>query len=208
MLMFEKWLGLFFILMAVAACTATSASATELCSTETTTCSGTKYGTGTVFKAPLASGSGFFIENSISRITCTSATLEGKTTSAGGSSAVAAEITNFLPGSCKLGTGTTCSAWATLNLPWPAEFTGSIISGPFYLRLADSAGVALYFSCHPFIDCTFSTTLAVLQGGPEVPGAPRFLADTTMSRSGSLCPSTARLTTVWQISQPVPLYVV
>lgn len=203
----KKGFGVLLAVVAIAVLPVASASATELCSTEGSPCSGTKYGSGTSFEAPLVSGTGFIIDNSIATIVCTAATLKGKTSSSGGSgSSIRAEITSILVYPCKLGTGSECSATATLNLAWPASFTGA--GSVFSLKIEDSAGVAFYFLCRPYIDCTFSTKLATLEGSTEVPGDPRFLAVQTLSGSGKFCPATAQLTAVWQISKPLPLYIV
>src|SRR5881227_2620158 len=62
-----------------------TASATELCSTNTSPCTGTKYSSGTTVTAQLKSGTSAVLTNSISNETCKKSTLDMTTTSSGGS---------------------------------------------------------------------------------------------------------------------------
>lgn len=188
---------------------ASAASATELCSTSTTPCSGTKYGTGTVLKGSLESGTKALLTNSITNVTCEASSVEGKTTSAGGAGAVSGEITNLtFTTNCKTASGTACTV-TVVNLPYPASISGggTAAGAESTLTVNDASGAGATVVCGVLINCTFTTKDAILKvtNGASTPTA---LAAQTLERSGGFCPATATWDAAYLLTSPDPLFVV
>jgi len=78
-----------------------TASATALCSTETSPCTGTKYGVGTEIKSNLKAGKEAVLTAGFATVKCTESTVNGKVTNAGGAAAtVVGSIETLTFGSC------------------------------------------------------------------------------------------------------------
>jgi hypothetical protein len=188
--------------MAVGAATA---SATELCSTNTSPCTGTKYGTGTKLTGQLKSGTAATLTTSLGNVVCKKSTLAGVTTSAGGpgSTPVSGEVTGVTFTECILGASTPCTV-QVLNLPWKltAEKTGETT---FNVVVSGSPGVTVV--CGFLINCTFSQTSMTLSG---TGGSPAIVKATAigLNRSGGFCPSTASFDAEYEVTSPKPLFAV
>jgi hypothetical protein len=204
-----KMLGL--AVVAAAALTAVigagTASATELCSTATTTCSGTKYGVGTEIHAVLESGTTATLTTSITTVTCTESTVQGHVTNAGGAGAVKGQLTALTFGGCTRTGGEECTVEAT-NLG-TVEVTGGSASktGTFSFKVTSKTGANVV--CGSFINCTFSTSSATLEGKNRESGTPTIKANNiSLAREGGICPSTSTWTAAYEVTSPDPLYVV
>ena len=204
------------ILAAVAAAALTalfgvgSASATELCSTSTTPCSGTKYESGTPLHANLESGTKATLTNSITNVTCEASTVEGNTTTNGGAGAVTGDITGLtFNTNCKTASGTACTV-TVINLPYPATISGggTATGATSTLTVSDPSGAGATVVCGFLINCTFTTTDASLSVKNETDGTPTATASVTLARSGGICPSTSTWDAAYDITNPSPLFVV
>ena len=188
-----------------------SASAAELCSTSTTPCSGTKYESGTPLHANLESGTKATLTNSITNVTCEASTVEGKTTSNGGSGvAITGEITNLtFTTNCKTASGTACTV-TVINKPYPATISGggTAAGATSTLTVSDPSGAGATVVCGFLINCTFTTTDASLSVKNEADGSPTATASVILTRSGGICPSTSTWDAAYDITNPSPLFIV
>jgi hypothetical protein len=204
-----KMLGL--AVVAAAALTAVigagTASATELCSTATTTCSGTKYGKATEIKAVLEPGTTATLTTNITTVTCKSSTVTGIVTDPGGAGAVKGETTSLKFEECTRTGGEECTVEAT-NLG-TIEVTGGSASktATFNFKITSKTGANV--TCGAFINCTFSTSSATLEGHNRESGTPTIKANNiSLAREGGLCPSTSTWNAGYEATSPDPLYVV
>jgi hypothetical protein len=184
---------------------ASTAAATEFCSTNTSPCTGTMYGPGTKLSGQLTTGKVATLTNSISNITCQNATMSGAMTSTGGSglTPISGEVTAVAWSNCVTSFGTACTVTVT-GLPWKltGEKTGETT---FNVVVSGSPGVAV--SCGSLINCTFSQTSLTLSG---VNGSPARVTATAvgLNTSGGLCPKTASYDAEYDVTAPNPLYAV
>jgi hypothetical protein len=184
---------------------AATASATEFCSTNTSPCTGTKYGTGTKLSGVLTTGKVATLTNSLTNVTCKKATMGGVLTSSGGPglTPINGEVSSVTWSECATASGTACTVKA-LNLPWKltGEKTGETT---FKVTVSGTPGVTL--ECGSFINCTFTQTSLELSG---VNGSPARVTATAvgLKTSGFLCPSTASYDAEYDITSPKPLYAV
>jgi len=179
------------------------ASATELCSTNTDPCSGTKYGSGTTVKAE---DSEAVLATSLTTVTCTQTTTEVKTTSGGGEEkTVGGEITALTFAGCKAG-GSSCSVEAK-NLPYTIEIAGNG-EGDGVLFVTAESGISATVKCGIFFNCTFTseeieeeaTRIRFEGGNPAV----ITVEELPLEGTGLLCPESSSLSTEYQVSQPQP----
>jgi hypothetical protein len=199
--------GILAALAMAATLTAATASATELCSTATTPCSGTKYGSGTTLHAEHTTTAVFVSQ--ITTVTCTSSTLHIETNSSGGATvtAVTSHFIGFIFEGCTRTGGEKCTA-TTTNLG-NATITGGSASttGTFNFNITSKTGVNL--TCGFFINCTFSTSSATLAGRNQTTGKPTVKAElVAMAREGGLCPESSIWTGSYEIDKPTPLFIV
>ncbi|HEX8753987.1 MAG TPA: hypothetical protein VF731_11280 [Solirubrobacterales bacterium] len=201
-----KMLGLCLLaaLAAMAVVGAGTASATRLCSVNSTPCpSGNTYGKGTAIKAQLAAGTKSVVTSGFVTVECSESTMSGKTTSAGGGSgvAVSGEISSVTWKSCKTSSGETCTASA-LGTPWPASVTGS--GGNGTMTVTNAGGK---FSCA--VTCEYEAKSASVSA---TGGNPAFIQANNVSfskKGGSfLCSSSASWTAKYEVTAPKPLFVV
>lgn len=178
-----------------------SASATTLCSANASPCLGTEYGSGTTIEAALASGKSSTLLSSLGNVVCTSSTMVGKTTTAGGEGkAVEGTITGLTFTGCKFGE-TSCTV-AAVNLPYAASATT-----PETLSITDSEGVGANVKCGFFVNCTFTAKTAPFQVTGGNPAKAKANA-IEMERAGALCPSTSLFDAEYEIQVPKPLFLV
>jgi RHS repeat-associated protein len=183
-----------------------TASATTLCSLNGSPCPGVEYPSGTKVDGALVSGGKSKFVTSLGTIECTTSTVTGETTSAGGEGkAVEGTIGSLAFSGCKLGE-TSCTA-TVVNLPHSASATATE-KGNGTLAMKDSEGVGATVKCGLVIDCTLSTEEAKLKltgGNPAIASAE---AVPLGKLSGAKCPSEAKWSAEYELSQPKPLYVV
>ncbi|HVD87118.1 MAG TPA: hypothetical protein VNB59_06890 [Solirubrobacterales bacterium] len=182
-----------------------AASATELCSTATTPCSGTKYGSGTEFEASALFPS---IKTSIGTVTCGSSRISGETFSAGGSGATAVLGELFFAElfGCTL-SGTSCTASeATLSSGF--SFTGGSASTTAAFKYNVTRKMGWHLECGFLINCTFTTSSAALSGSNNFGHQTIKAEEVAMAREGGLCPSSSTWNASYETNAPSPLYVV
>ena len=179
-----------------------AASATELCSTNTHPCTGTKYGTGTSLKAQLATGTTATLTTSIGNVVCTSATLAGKTTTAGSEvNTVEGEFTSETFSNCTLGS-TACEVRSSGFPTFSIFATGG-----------GNASVTVFFfrvwaSCGSFINCEFSGgqwSLALTGGNPAHLTASKA---SMAGINGFFCPKEGLFDATYRVTSPAPLFAV
>lgn len=179
-----------------------TASATKLCSVNTSPCpAGNTYGKGTAIKTQLVSGTKSVMSSGFVTITCTESTMSGKTTSEGGAGAVTGEISSVTWKNCTSSLGScTTSAQKT---PWPAEVTGS--GGNGTMTVKNAAGK---FTCGG-TTCEYEASKASISisgGNPAIAKA----SNVSFSKIGGgfLCSSTASWSSEYEVTSPKPLFIV
>jgi hypothetical protein len=206
-----KLLGLAFVAaVALTAFLGTgTASATELCSKASTPCLGTKYGTGTATST--VNSTNAVLKTSITTVTCVISSLDGTTTSGGGSgtTAVTGITTEFHFFACTDSGGEECTVIAGAKNLGNISITGGSASetAAFNYNITSKTGV--HVECGFFINCTFYTESTTLAGHNQISGAPTIRAEeAVMKREGGFCPESATWTGTYKIVNPSPLYVV
>jgi len=199
-----KILGLCLLgaLAAMAIMGAGTASATKLCSVNTSPCpAGNTYGKGTSIKAQLPAGGTSVMSSGFTTVTCTSSTMSGKTTSEGGAGAVTGEISSVTWKNCTSSLGS-CTASA-LNTPWKVEVSGSGGSGT--MSVNNPGGK---FTCGG-VTCEYAASKASVSANG---GNPATIKASGVSFSkiggGFLCSSSASWTATYEVTSPKPLFVV
>jgi hypothetical protein len=187
-----------------------TASATELCSTATTPCSGTKYGAGSSVSGELKFATSSTFTSSLDTVTCTSSKLLGSTGSSGGSGAtsVLGEILFLWFEGCKDSFGNACKVSESF-VSASTSITGGGASNTASFKFNLNSSVAEHVECGFLVNCTFSA-LGTLGGENTFSGHPLVSAEKmTLSRSGGgFCPETATWTATYELTSPSPLYVV
>lgn len=193
-------------LAAMAAIGVSSASATELCSTVTSPCSGTKYGSGTSLEATLVKETKATLGGGSVTVTCSGMTLKGETTSAGSGAegVVSGTVTTLSFQECKAGE-VNCTV-ETKNLPYVAEIS-AIEAGDGAVFLTDPTGLSAAVKCG-VISCTFTAAEAefALNGGN-----PALLTASKAPFQGSgggSCPAAPTLSAEMQVGKPAPMQAV
>jgi hypothetical protein len=187
-------------LMAIVGAASASASAV-LCSTNTSPCTGTKYGSGTKISAQLKSGTHATLTTSITDVTCTKSTVGGVTNTAEGHG----EITSFTFSGCTAASnGSTCTV-KTLNL----NYTATANPGSLTITPGPKGGnPGATVECPgALINCTFTTssiTLGVTGGNPAIISA----SNESLQREGGFCPSEAKWDATYEVTSPKPLFLV
>jgi hypothetical protein len=203
-----KMLGL--AVVAAAALTAFigagTASATELCSTATTPCSGTKYLSGTKIEATSTKA---VLKTNILTVTCTHSVIAGETTSNGGATAVTGKTTTLDFTGCTDNNGKACTVSSTSL--GNASVSGGTASttGKFNYNVTSKTGA--HVNCSG-LSCNFNLTSATLPGQNTVGGTPTVKAEEVELERESgfefLCPTTSTWTATYTIIKPDPLFVV
>lgn len=198
-----KMFGLCLALaMAAMALGAATASATKLCSVNTSPCpAGNTYGKGTSIKTQLVTGTKSVMSSGFVTITCTESTMSGKTTSEGGAGAVTGEISSVTWKNCTSGLGS-CTTSA-LKTPWSAEISGSGGNGTMSVK-----GAAGKFTCGG-TTCEYEASKASLSVSGGNPARAKA-SNVSFSKIGGgfLCSSTASWTSEYEVTAPKPLFVV
>lgn len=179
-----------------------TASATKLCSVNTSPCpAGNTYGKGTAIKTQLVSGTKSVMSSGFVTITCSESTMSGKTTSDGGAGAVLGSISSVTWKSCTSNLGS-CTASA-LNTPWPAEVTGSGGNGTMTVQKPGGK-----FTCGG-TTCEYEgskASVSISGGNPARAKA----SNVSFSKIGGsfLCSSSASWTSEYEVTSPNPLFIV
>lgn len=195
-------LGLLAAMAAMAFMGAGTASATKLCSVNTSPCpAGNTYGKGTAIKAQLVAGASSTMTSGFVNISCSESTISGKTTSEGGAGAVTGTISSVTWKGCTSGLGA-CTASA-LNTPWSAEVTGSGGNGTMSI-----SGAGGKFTCGG-VTCEYAASKASVSVSG---GNPATIKASNISFSkiggGFLCSSTASWSGTYEATAPKPLFIV
>ncbi|MGN6257096.1 MAG: hypothetical protein ACTHN3_04995 [Solirubrobacterales bacterium] len=201
-----KYLKTFGLCLALAtalmAFGAGSASATKLCSVNTSPCpAGNTYGKGTAIKTQLVPGTVSTMSSGFTTVTCTESTMSGKTTSEGGSGAVTGEISSATWKNCTSSLGS-CTASA-LKTPWPAEVTGSGGNGTMTVQHP-----AAKFTCGG-TTCEYEASKASLSVSGGNPAKAKA-SNISLGKIGGgfLCSSTASWSGEYEVTAPKPLFIV
>lgn len=184
---------------------AATASATEFCSTNTSPCTGTMYGSGTKFAGKSVGVA--TLTNSITNVTCENAEMGGEMTSTGGSGStpISGKVTSATwTGNCKTATGTACTI-TVLNLPWSLTGEKAGVENEFNVTVAGNPGVTV--KCGFLINCTFKQTSLTLSGES---GSPAYVVATAegLNQEGGFCPKTASYDAKYELTTPNPLFAV
>src|SRR5215218_5369860 len=185
-----------------------SASAMELCSTNTSPCTGTKYGVGTTISAQLKAGTSTVLTNSITNVKCTKsrffATIISFPTPWGRISIPAVGVETS---ECHTSSGTSCTVTPN-NLPWTGDIGASGGgNGSLSIYSGGTGNPSATVVCGFLINCTFSTakaTLSVTGGNPAIVKA----NGVPLERSGGFCPSTSNWDAEYEITSPKPIFAV
>lgn len=200
---FMKTFGLCLALaVAAMAFGAGTASATKLCSVNTSPCpAGNTYGKGTSIKTQLVAGTKSVMSSGFVTITCTESTMSGKTTSEGGAGAVTGEISSVTWKNCTSALGS-CTTSA-LKTPWSAEITGSGGNGTMSVK-----GAAGKFTCGG-TTCEYEASKASISVSGGSPAKAKA-SNVSFSKIGGgfLCSSTASWTSEYEVTAPNPLFIV
>lgn len=208
---YVKMLGLAAVAaMALAAFAgAGTASATELCSTNTSPCSGTKYLSGTKVAASLKTGTTAVLTAGFGSVSCTKSSMAGSTSTNGSATeTVKGSITSLTFEGCTGPFGESCTNPKAEGLPYAAEIhaTGG---GNGTLTVS---GAKVVVECGFTVNCRFSVataSLTVTGGNPNATAAASKIALTPESIPGhENCPTSATWTATYTVTAPSPLFVV
>jgi len=185
-----------------------TASATELCSTNTSPCTGTMYPAGTVVSAQLKAGTVANLTNPISNVICQKSTTAGKTTNTGEKGvAVTGTIESLTFTECKTASGVACTV-KTLNIPYSASITATGSgNGTLTVTSGGTGNPGATVVCGTLINCSFSTASAVLGvtgGGPAIAKANAI----ALTPSGGICPLESHWDAEYEVKEPNPLFIV
>src|SRR4051794_37824167 len=186
-----------------------TASATELCSTNTSPCTGTVYTSGTTVSAQLKAGTTAVLTNPISDVICTKSTTTGKTTSNGGGKGVpvTGKIESLEFTGCQTRSGVACTV-KTLNIPYSASITATGSgNGTLTVTSGGTGNPGATVVCATLINCTFSTasaSLGVTGGNPAFAKANAI----ALTPSGGICPLESHWDAEYEVTAPKPLFIV
>jgi hypothetical protein len=203
-------LGLTVAAILTALTGASTASATELCSTATTPCSETMYEPGQELHMALKPETGFVIATNFDTWACGESTLGGQPTSTGssGTTAVKVEITEFTLVECEDSFGSRCTLSSEF-LPANGEFIGGSASqtGAFNVKVTSKLGA--HMECGLLINCNIFIEATVLPGKNRSSGTPLVeWKNVTMKKTGGFCPETVTANATYEITEPDPSFVV
>lgn len=201
-----KYLKIFGFCLALALATmalgAGTASATKLCSVNTSPCpAGNTYGKGTSIKVQLVPGAKSTMSSGFVTVTCSESTMSGKTTNEGGAGAVTGEISSATWKSCTSSLGS-CTA-SSLKTPWPAEVTGSGGNGTLTVQHPGAK-----FTCGG-TTCEYEASKASISvtGGNPAKAKASSISFSKIG-GGFLCSSTASWSGEYEVTSPNPLFIV
>jgi len=187
---------------------ASTASATELCSTNTTPCSGTMYGAGTKIEMRLKGGTKWFLVAAFATVECSESTIKGETSSTGGASeTVKGAITTLSFGTCN------CTVTVLQNGEFEIHTEQASSNGNGTLTLKNTrititcAGVSCIFGA-----AAAGTDLGLLGGGnPALLVTVREVPWIAGDSGAGVCTLFTGLGTwesVYEVTAPKPLFVI
>ncbi len=184
-----------------------TASATTLCKEKAETCpEGKRYPAGTKVKAQLKKGTEAVLKTSVGTIKCKGSRAAGKTTKESGEP---------LPGlqeemtfeECVFGTGTACTIKVE-HLPWLIQGTEIEPGNGFVTVSSDGFGIPqTHVECGSFVNCTWGDEKITLDGEGGAPAVERLLEVELVRISGFICPTTAKATAEYEVTEPSPVFV-
>jgi len=185
-----------------------TASATELCSTNTSPCTGVMYPPGTAVSVQLKPGTVATWTNPIANVTCQKSTIGGKTTSTGAKGvAVTGAIESLAFSECKTASGVACTM-RTANLPYAASFTATGGgNGTLTVTGGGTGDPGVAVECGFVINCTVTTadaSLEVTGGNPAIAKANAL----PFTPAGVTCPKEEHLDAEYEVTAPKPLFIV
>jgi hypothetical protein len=202
-----KALSAIALVAIAAAAMATAASATSLCREKAEVCpAASVYPAGTAVKARLKKGTEAVLKTSVGTIKCRGSRAGGKTTKASGEP---------LPGlqeemtfeECVFGTGTACTIKVE-HLPWLIQGTEIEPGNGFVTVSSDGSGIPqTHVECGSFINCTWGDEKITLDGEGGAPAIERLLEVELVRISGFICPTSAKATAEYEVTEPSPVFV-
>ncbi len=187
-----------------------SASASELCSTNTAPCTGTMYPEKTAISAKLKGSTVATLTTSTGTVRCAKSTVGGETTNTGTTGeAVFGTITSLTFTECKLAFFFTCSI-ASVGLPATAEVAATGGGKGSMTVTEDGSGEpgATVECFGGGLNCTFTTpdiTLDVNGGNPAIVVA----SQEELVAEGTECPTeVSKWDAEYEVTAPKPLFVV
>lgn len=200
-----KMLGL--AVVAAAALTALlgagTASATELCSTNTSPCTGTMYGPGTALEANLTGTAILETTGGTVLDECTGGGVAGTITNTGGASET---VNASIPTAGLTWTGcsrsTTTTEGGELEIHTDsaaADGNGTLTAKGFTVQIATILGTCTYG-----FGTTTASDLGTLKGGNP---ASIEISTIVPRKTGAACPAEARWTAKYEVVKPKPLFV-
>jgi hypothetical protein len=194
----------------------TASAATQICkvNTETPACSeANQYPSGTALKAGLKAGTSAKLTTAGAlinpTITCTVSSVAGKTTANSGTP-LPGEVTAMSFSGCTNSfNGKKCTP-KTLNLPYPASVTtaASGIMGNGEMNVEDPSGAGVEMACEELPTCTYTTTAITLDVIGGTPAEVIANEEKLNKLSGISCPTEAKWTATYTVSEPSTLFVI
>jgi hypothetical protein len=185
-----------------------SSSAAELCSTNTSPCTGTIYGSSTSISANLKAGTTSRLTSNFGAITCKKSTMAGKTTNGEGHG----EITTVSFTGCTDPFGGSCT-FNSVNPPFTVSTAatgggnGTITTTATEAHETEGKNPGMTVTCTGIgLNCTYSRaemTLNVTGGNPATILAENESLEFT---AGGFCPSETSWDYEYEITAPKPLF--
>jgi hypothetical protein len=193
---YGKSLGIAIAMVStIAALSAASASATQLCANSGTGPACASHGreySGTVF----ATSTNASYHNSITNASCSDATVSISANTSTGNP-LQGTVTGKAWSNCQTVNGTACT-FTPKNLPYEISLSSTT------LTIKDAVGVGDKLECGFLINCEFTSPeikLAVKNGSPSTFNA----SGAVMNRSGGICPATAEFFATYVVTAPSDL---
>lgn len=185
---------------------ASSASATSLCKIKAEICPAESiYPAKTKIKARLKEGTEAVLKSSVGTIKCKGSVSRGETLEASGSPLIGTQTEmSFLE--CVFGS-TACTV-TTEHLPWKVEGTEIEPGNGFVTVSSGGSGTPqAHVVCGSFINCTWGEKKITLDGEGGSPAIERLLEVELERISGLICPTTAKATAEYEVTEPQPVFV-
>ena len=183
------------LLLVLGFATAAPASATVLCKTNTSPCTGGAYAKGTTIEASLKSKTKSVFDGP-AKVECEGSSLKGEVTNPGGEAVVSGTLSSLSFTACGSATVSVLKA-GTFKVESPKEGSGT-------LKLEGLEATVETLGLH----CIFSgTTSFSLKGGEMGSLVSPTALKRTGGRSGAFCGTEASWTVEYTVTTPAPLYV-
>lgn len=174
----------------------TTASATVLCKTATSPCTGGTYGKGQAIEASLKAGAKSVLHPPFGDVECSESSIKGEVTNPGGEGSIVSGTTSSLSFKSCNATVSVLKA-GTFSIETPKEGNGT-------LKLEGLETTVEFIGTH----CIFSGTASfTLKGGEMASIAGPSSLKRTGGRNGAFCGSSAEWTAEYTVTAPEPLWV-